>query len=330
MRLDGQLKDLIEDRTNEMERSALDNSAKREIVLASEQELLQMAKQLEQIESLQGGVDIPILQGIFSGSRYGGDADLEHLAPRLTVIKGRYPSQSGDLEKLRERFVASLDSYNQFVASLSDVFIWYEDILSTLEKAVLRAEGAQTSDTTIAYQRLAGTGGGLPAAVPQIFVHIQLPVSGLRLGMVKQLQPDQLLWVEGLGTSLAAVLPSNERQIDETSPMVSVGAAIQRHPLGSLDPTDFKRSPGRRSPIILSDPSFVPDSVDPTITCANDIHRTNIVRRRAPRAPRGPARASGSPHLPQAPVSVDAHPRRLQGFAAVLSSRGPGTAGGDH
>ncbi|KAJ3088137.1 hypothetical protein HK102_009485 [Quaeritorhiza haematococci] len=60
---DASLKDIIENKTNEIDFSALDGAAKKEIVLASEEELLIFAEQLHEIETLKDEVDVPVLRG---------------------------------------------------------------------------------------------------------------------------------------------------------------------------------------------------------------------------------------------------------------------------
>ncbi|KAJ3034675.1 Dynactin subunit 3 [Rhizophlyctis rosea] len=126
-----QLRDLLQNQSDEIERSALDVHAKKAVVLASEEDLLQIAEQLRDIDSLKDELDAPVLQ------------ELETLVPKLSPIEARNIEQSEYVGHLRERFLEALDSYNQFVTLISEVFIWYQDVISSLERTVQRLENQQ-------------------------------------------------------------------------------------------------------------------------------------------------------------------------------------------
>ncbi|KAJ3049429.1 hypothetical protein HK097_009570 [Rhizophlyctis rosea] len=126
-----QLRDLLQNQTDEVERSALDIHAKKAVVLASEEDLLQIAEQLRDIDSLKDELDAPVLQ------------ELELLVPQLAPIEARSIEQNESVAQLRERFLEALDSYNQFVTLISEVFIWYQDVVSSLERTVSILENQQ-------------------------------------------------------------------------------------------------------------------------------------------------------------------------------------------
>ncbi|KAJ3284091.1 hypothetical protein HK104_010110 [Borealophlyctis nickersoniae] len=122
------LRDLLKNETNEIEYSALDIQAKKEIVLASEDDILQFAEQLKEVELLKDELDVPILR------------ELETLVPKLSPIEARSLEQAEHIARVRERFLAALDSYNTFVSLTSEVFVWYQEVLTGLEKTVFRLE----------------------------------------------------------------------------------------------------------------------------------------------------------------------------------------------
>ena len=61
--LDSLLEDLIKENTHELEKRSLDIASLKEIVLASEDEIIHIAEQLKEINSLKDDIDIPILEG---------------------------------------------------------------------------------------------------------------------------------------------------------------------------------------------------------------------------------------------------------------------------
>ncbi|TPX64087.1 hypothetical protein SpCBS45565_g06138 [Spizellomyces sp. 'palustris'] len=112
----------------ELETGTLDAAAKRDILLASEDDLTNYAHLLKELNSLKNELDSPVLQG------------LEALIPRLNETEARYIKQRHQEEGLRRRLCDMLTTYNRFVNTLSEIFIWYEETLSKLEQQVVQYE----------------------------------------------------------------------------------------------------------------------------------------------------------------------------------------------
>ncbi|KAJ3328282.1 hypothetical protein HDU76_010249 [Blyttiomyces sp. JEL0837] len=120
-----QLRDLIDNKGNELEVSALDAASKKEIVLASEDEILNAVDMLKEIDSLKDEVDMPVLEGF------------EDRILALKPIEREQIAQTNATLLLREEFTKIIDQYNQYITSLSQIFLQYDALLSSIERQAL-------------------------------------------------------------------------------------------------------------------------------------------------------------------------------------------------
>ncbi|KAI8917808.1 hypothetical protein DFJ77DRAFT_320646 [Powellomyces hirtus] len=124
----GQIRDLLQNEDDELAHMSLDNVTKRDILLASEEDLIYHAADLKQIGTMKAELESPILQG------------LEAMIPKLSEIEAQHVRQSHTEAAARARLSRTLNSYNALVSCLSDVFILYEDMVSDMEMRVLQWE----------------------------------------------------------------------------------------------------------------------------------------------------------------------------------------------
>ncbi|KAI8138987.1 hypothetical protein BJV82DRAFT_628629 [Fennellomyces sp. T-0311] len=128
-RYDGHVKLLDPaDSTLAMERELLTPETKLELVLAACDDLEQFAAQVRQVKSLEH---------VVSGSEY--DA-LETLGPQLAPLEARHAEQTKQLEEITKKISQAMDNYNGIVNTLSEIFISWDDILSTMETHVTALE----------------------------------------------------------------------------------------------------------------------------------------------------------------------------------------------
>ncbi|KAJ3020480.1 Dynactin subunit 3 [Thoreauomyces humboldtii] len=124
----GQLRELLRNDPDELEGITLDTVAKRDILLASEEDLVYHAAELKRVSTLKAELDSPILQA------------LESQIPALAKIEALNVRQRHTEASVRERLSHTLVSYNNLVDCLSEMFICYEELLSDLEMKVLSCE----------------------------------------------------------------------------------------------------------------------------------------------------------------------------------------------
>ncbi|KAI9355356.1 hypothetical protein DFJ73DRAFT_825253 [Zopfochytrium polystomum] len=116
------LKDLLQNQTNELDSGGLDATAKKEIVLAADEEILQAAEYLKELDGLKGEVNSNALNGL--------NAYMVALRP----IEVQQIEQSKISSKMKERFISLINDYNNYVSTLSQVFLHYDNLISTLER----------------------------------------------------------------------------------------------------------------------------------------------------------------------------------------------------
>ncbi|KAI8609284.1 hypothetical protein BC830DRAFT_1085595 [Chytriomyces sp. MP71] len=136
---DAQLRDIISSHTNTAEHSSssaldldmglgLDPASKKEIVLAAEDEILGLAEQLREIEALKGEIDSPAMAG------------LDQRITALSPIEFTQIQQSQVSAALKEEFMTVLTEYNDYIETLSQMFLYYDSVLNAIS-AKLDAEG---------------------------------------------------------------------------------------------------------------------------------------------------------------------------------------------
>ncbi|SAM06855.1 hypothetical protein [Absidia glauca] len=121
--------------TYDMERELLQPETKLELVLTAYEDLERLANEVKQIKSLEHVVT-------------GADFEaVEKLAPQLTPLELAHGEQARLLANLTARISQAMDNYNGTINTLSEIFIAWDDILSTMEQRVGQLENAQKVDT---------------------------------------------------------------------------------------------------------------------------------------------------------------------------------------
>ncbi|KAJ1554732.1 hypothetical protein HK405_004204 [Cladochytrium tenue] len=136
------LKDVLQTHSTDLDVSTLDANTKKEIVLAADDEILQAADLLKTLDSLQAEVNSTALNG------------LNGYTVALRPVEVTQIELSKMSAKAKDRFVSVLSEYNNYVrglmrlrqcsligyvplpgqiAMLSQVFLHYDDLISTLE-----------------------------------------------------------------------------------------------------------------------------------------------------------------------------------------------------
>ncbi|TPX78676.1 hypothetical protein CcCBS67573_g00060 [Chytriomyces confervae] len=155
-----QLRDIISSHTNTAEHSSssaldldmglgLDPASKKEIVLAAEDEILALADQLREIDTLKAELDSQAMNG------------LDQRIAALSPIEFTQITQSQISSALKEEFMTLLNEYNEYVSlvrsslrdllmlspkpkhqieTLSQMFLYYDSVLNAIS-AKLDAEG---------------------------------------------------------------------------------------------------------------------------------------------------------------------------------------------
>ncbi|KAI9352798.1 hypothetical protein BDR26DRAFT_929315 [Obelidium mucronatum] len=134
-----QLKEIISNHTNTTEQNSssaldldmglgLDPASKKEIVLAAEEEIMVLSEQLREIDALKGEIDSQAMNG------------LDQRVAALSPIEFTQIAQSQASAALKEEFMTVLDDYNEYIETLSQVFLYYDSLLNAIS-AKLDAEG---------------------------------------------------------------------------------------------------------------------------------------------------------------------------------------------
>ncbi|CAJ0836863.1 17744_t:CDS:2 [Entrophospora sp. SA101] len=111
-----------------MERVILTPEAKAEIIVSSAEELEQVADNLKQIDELQSVIDAPEFKG------------LDRYLPEITPIEGKHIDQAARTNQVSARMTQLLDRYNGIVNTLSEIFISWDSILSTIDTNITEIE----------------------------------------------------------------------------------------------------------------------------------------------------------------------------------------------
>jgi len=114
-----------------MERTVLTPEAKAEIIASSSEELKLVAENLKQIDELQ-----PIIEA-------QEFKDLEKFLPQLTPIETVHIDQAAKANETSARITSLLEKYNGIVNTLSELFISWDNILTTIEANVSAIERAR-------------------------------------------------------------------------------------------------------------------------------------------------------------------------------------------
>ncbi|RIA90770.1 hypothetical protein C1645_822919 [Glomus cerebriforme] len=114
-----------------MERVILTPEAKAEIVASSSEELGLVAENLKQIDELQTIIEAPEFKG------------LDRLLPQLTPIETIHIDQAAKMNESSARITCLLEKYNGIVNTLSEIFISWDQILSTIDANISALERAR-------------------------------------------------------------------------------------------------------------------------------------------------------------------------------------------
>ncbi|ORX87868.1 hypothetical protein BCR32DRAFT_263920 [Anaeromyces robustus] len=122
------LKKLIDSINDKIKTSAIDTDAKLDIVLISEKELIEVSNKVEEIKSLQQYIN---------SKEY---TKIEELLPQYTICQNENRKIKEELNFLTQKIYKCLDEYNIFTEKLSEIFIWYNNILTEIELKILELE----------------------------------------------------------------------------------------------------------------------------------------------------------------------------------------------
>uniref|UniRef100_A0A1D1ZC04 Dynactin subunit 3 n=1 Tax=Anthurium amnicola TaxID=1678845 RepID=A0A1D1ZC04_9ARAE len=104
-----------------LERQILTPEAKAEMISASSEELERVASSLKEIGELQSFIDAPEFRG------------LEKLFPLITPIESAHIDQAAKSNEVSTRITQLLDRYNRIVNTLSEIFIAWDHMLTTID-----------------------------------------------------------------------------------------------------------------------------------------------------------------------------------------------------
>ncbi|KAI8081459.1 uncharacterized protein BX664DRAFT_340440 [Halteromyces radiatus] len=114
--------------TYDMERELLQPETKLELVLAAYDDLERLANEVKQVKSLEHVVD-------------GSDLKVDKLGNQLSPLELDHEQQAKQLADLTSRISQAMDNYNGTINTLSEIFIAWDDVLSTMEHRISQLEG---------------------------------------------------------------------------------------------------------------------------------------------------------------------------------------------
>ncbi|CAO3688147.1 unnamed protein product [Umbelopsis vinacea] len=115
-----------------VEQELLDSTTKKELVLAASEDLETFANQLKQIKALEHVLE--------SSDIADYRVAVEHLATELQPIESKHRLQSHELAQSAKILSQLMENYNGIVNTVSEIFISWDQMLSTLEKQIAVAE----------------------------------------------------------------------------------------------------------------------------------------------------------------------------------------------
>ncbi|KAK4703619.1 hypothetical protein P7C70_g2597, partial [Phenoliferia sp. Uapishka_3] len=104
--------------------------AKVALILESEGEIRQLERELREVETLEH-------RGVVGS---GNLADHEGLKPALAEVKANVTPQITSYSSLEARTNALLSRYNEYIDTLSEIFISWNDIISSAEEEITKLE----------------------------------------------------------------------------------------------------------------------------------------------------------------------------------------------
>ncbi|KAL1920460.1 uncharacterized protein VTP21DRAFT_837 [Calcarisporiella thermophila] len=119
--------------TLRLEKQLLSPQAKARIIIETSEDLKQFVSELKQIKSLEG---------MASGEPYKG---LDALKPKLQPLEEKHREQMVEIAELSQKVSGLLDQYNEYVNTLSEIFLSWDNMLSSMETMVTRLERERAS-----------------------------------------------------------------------------------------------------------------------------------------------------------------------------------------
>ncbi|CAO3622205.1 unnamed protein product [Cunninghamella blakesleeana] len=117
----------------EIERELLQPETKLELIFAAYDDLEKFASEVKQIKQLEN---------VINGDDFTA---VEKLGPQLTPLEVYHEDQTKKLNDITTRVSKAMDSYNGIINTLSEIFIAWDDVLSTLENHVTTLEKKKES-----------------------------------------------------------------------------------------------------------------------------------------------------------------------------------------
>ncbi|KAI9306692.1 hypothetical protein BJ944DRAFT_152256, partial [Cunninghamella echinulata] len=114
--------------TYEIERELLQPETKLELIFAAYDDLEKFAAEVKQIK---------LLEHVINGDDFTA---VEDLGPQLTPLEVYHEEQVKKLNDITTRVSKAMDTYNGIINTLSEIFIAWDDVLSTLENHVTALE----------------------------------------------------------------------------------------------------------------------------------------------------------------------------------------------
>ncbi|CEG68039.1 hypothetical protein RMATCC62417_04372 [Rhizopus microsporus] len=114
--------------TYSMERELLSTDVKLELLLAAQDDLKKFAQEVKQVKSLEHVVN-------------GADFDVvDELKPKLSELDIVHVDQTKQLNKLTREISELMERYNKTVNTVSEIFIAWDNILTSIETHVTNME----------------------------------------------------------------------------------------------------------------------------------------------------------------------------------------------
>ncbi|ORY99080.1 hypothetical protein BCR43DRAFT_488694 [Syncephalastrum racemosum] len=118
-----------------LEREILTPDTKLELIMAAYDDLEKYASEIKQVKSLEH---------VMSGTEFEA---VEKLGQELAPLEAKHTEQARELNALTQRLARVMDNYNAQINTLSEIFISWDDILSTMEVHVSALEAQQNGAT---------------------------------------------------------------------------------------------------------------------------------------------------------------------------------------
>ncbi|KAJ3096129.1 hypothetical protein HDU97_006208 [Phlyctochytrium planicorne] len=128
-----QIKDVIHEKTNEIDAFALDSGGKKEIVLASESEILSAVEQLKELDLLKNELDSGSLSGKFCPGAFVVNPTSKHML-NFYPLEDIEIQQKKQVMKMKEELNIIIQEYNEQVRTASLLYLSLDSALKTIEE----------------------------------------------------------------------------------------------------------------------------------------------------------------------------------------------------